>query len=369
MGLEDVYIAINDRTGAITCEQCKDKCNLGCEEFNCPEGKYLDGCECKPVHYSCKSAPNDKEDSCIECKLPFEFANLPDGRKLCLCPCCSLEQNQVCVDNSKIIYLSGLGCSNLNQNAESSNDLPVDSETNDGTSTTSASNTNQSPNPVDSTATSTNSNSQSSNTGGTAQSSSSSSSSSSSTSSSPVVAQNSNDGSVAPTPPLLDDNAWLASLINKNSLNLIYKASRDGYEPETLYQMCNEHSPAIVLFSMNNSKYGFVVNEWGYGNEPSEFTTFVLNSRNVYKYNGVVSITYEDFLGYKYLYVVIDGDFIRGDPDFSNNLFSYQIYKEHYYVEDHQNWSRESGISTNIESGFIYIGIYDRYDVEVYTGN
>ena len=114
VGQNDVYMEIDDNTGVVTCKACKDKCNLGCADFTCPNGTYLDGCQCKDVHYTCKTAPNDKEENCTECKLPFEFVTLTDGKKLCMCPCCMVEQNQACVDNSAVVELKNLYCSASN---------------------------------------------------------------------------------------------------------------------------------------------------------------------------------------------------------------------------------------------------------------
>lgn len=107
-----MYMEIDDESGSVTCEQCNDKCHAGCENFNCPEGTYLDGCKCLPVHYTCKSAPNNKEDSCIECKAPFEFLTLSDNTRICTCPCCMVEDNMQCVENSGVNFLKNLQCSN-----------------------------------------------------------------------------------------------------------------------------------------------------------------------------------------------------------------------------------------------------------------
>ena len=93
-GQEDVYIVINDDK-SITCEKCTDKCPTGCQDYNCGTGFYLDGCECKPVHYSCEESKSDSELECEKCKAPFEFVNVAEGKK-CLCPCCSIEGNEQC---------------------------------------------------------------------------------------------------------------------------------------------------------------------------------------------------------------------------------------------------------------------------------
>ena len=104
-GQEDVYLVIQDDQ-SITCEKCQNRCPTGCEKHDCGTGFYLDGCECKPVHYSCQDAKSASEDNCDTCKTPFEFVEIVPGTKKCLCPCCSIEGDEVCSEQD-LVCLNG----------------------------------------------------------------------------------------------------------------------------------------------------------------------------------------------------------------------------------------------------------------------
>ena len=94
-GEENVYL---EKDGSeFLCQKCKDKCNKGCENFECPKGTYLSGCECLPVHYSCASAPSASEWECEECATNFERVDYENGNHQCLCKCCSIEIDKKCV--------------------------------------------------------------------------------------------------------------------------------------------------------------------------------------------------------------------------------------------------------------------------------
>ena len=109
VGQENVYITIEDDQ-SVKCNKCTDKCNKGCEKYECGTGYYLDGCECKKVHYSCLNGTGPSETECTVCKSPFEFVQLDLNNKVCLCPCCSHEANQACVDNT--VMTAACGCNN-----------------------------------------------------------------------------------------------------------------------------------------------------------------------------------------------------------------------------------------------------------------
>jgi hypothetical protein len=99
-GQQDVYLVIQDDT-SITCEKCTNKCPTGCGDYKCGTGFYLDGCDCKPVHYSCQDAKSASEDNCDSCKAPFEFVEISAGIKKCLCPCCTIEGDEKCSDQDE----------------------------------------------------------------------------------------------------------------------------------------------------------------------------------------------------------------------------------------------------------------------------
>jgi hypothetical protein len=94
-GQEDVYLD-TDNDKSIKVKKCVNRCPTGCEKYDCGKGFFLDGCECKPVHYSCQDADSDSEINCRECKAPFEFVEISNNVKKCLCPCCTIESGEIC---------------------------------------------------------------------------------------------------------------------------------------------------------------------------------------------------------------------------------------------------------------------------------
>jgi hypothetical protein len=91
------------------CIQCKDKCKIGCENYECQTGTYLNGCKCTPIHYSCDTADGPYETSCLTCADGFESV-LIDSYHYCLCDCCSIEIDHECLpinekDNTSICKL------------------------------------------------------------------------------------------------------------------------------------------------------------------------------------------------------------------------------------------------------------------------
>ena len=263
VGQDNVYMAIDESSKAVTCEACQDKCNSGCENFVCPEGKYLDGCECKLVHYTCKSASNDKEENCTECKSPFEFVNLTDGRRLCMCPCCMVEQNQVCVDNSAVSYLKDLACA-----------------------------------------------------------------------------------------PAINDEKWLASLIEKNSLKLLYKASRDGYDTQILESMVGLQVPLIIQILYQGKTFGYTITKWGI-DLSMHVIAYVMDSHSIHEYIGKGRQYYDGSIPYTFVF------------DNTGHLkFGFGFNDSGFAIADDGNWNEEIG-------GFPYwddVYFNGPHDIEVYLG-
>ena len=103
--LEDLtYVAYEN--DAIVCKKCEDKCPIGCADFTCPDGTYLDKnnadpdeqCKCKPVHYSCATGTGPLETDCTTCNTDdgFSFVKLGD-KSYCYCSCCLIEADESCV--------------------------------------------------------------------------------------------------------------------------------------------------------------------------------------------------------------------------------------------------------------------------------
>jgi hypothetical protein len=103
--LEDLtYVAYENEE--IVCKQCVNKCPIGCSDFTCPDGTYLDKdnsdpteqCKCKPVHYSCATGSGPLETDCITCNKDDGFIGVTvKGQFYCYCECCLIEADKTCV--------------------------------------------------------------------------------------------------------------------------------------------------------------------------------------------------------------------------------------------------------------------------------
>lgn len=80
-----------------------NKCPIGCENFICPSNTYLDGCECKPIHPTCKTGSGPLDTNCITCADGFEKLTVRD-KTYCMCKCCSIEQNYKCIPITSTYY-------------------------------------------------------------------------------------------------------------------------------------------------------------------------------------------------------------------------------------------------------------------------
>ena len=96
------YLEYDEASKEYSCTDCVDKCPIGCSNFVCPKGTYLDSsnsdraeqCKCKPIHYSCADATNDLPVNCLECNTVKGFSQLYidlSGDSYCYCDCCKLE--------------------------------------------------------------------------------------------------------------------------------------------------------------------------------------------------------------------------------------------------------------------------------------
>jgi len=99
--LANTYIGPNG-----DCLSCTDKCPIGCSDFVCPVGTFLDGCKCTPCHYSCATcSKGNKETNCDTCKSGFDYVAT---KGLCLCGCCTIEKDNVCVAEGDYTNVNGI---------------------------------------------------------------------------------------------------------------------------------------------------------------------------------------------------------------------------------------------------------------------